>query len=204
MGTWWNHYNPTDGWVIPRYGDREEVCSFWLLLTAADSIYNLCRTLIMKSALVYRRFMLRKAGLRMIFIRKLAPGHSIMRVCYSIIWYSSPLLILHLGSDDDHAVSILAGLLNKSSDAAFFHNRAVTNPFTLYNHDTGFMEARNANGSWAGPDSGWTEGDKWAYSFDVVQDIDGLIKARGGQTQFVKSLDEHFDGGGFLHIWWLA
>lgn len=66
------------------------------------------------------------------------------------------------------------------------------------------MEARNANGSWAGPDSGWTEGDKWAYSFDVVQDIDGLIKARGGQTQFVKSLDEHFDGGGFLHIWWLA
>ena len=40
MGTWWNHYNPTDGWVIPRYADREEVCSFWLLLTAAESIYN--------------------------------------------------------------------------------------------------------------------------------------------------------------------
>jgi hypothetical protein len=25
------------------------------------------------------------------------------------------------------------------------------------------MEARNANGSWAGPDEGWTEGDKYVY-----------------------------------------
>lgn len=57
------------------------------------------------------------------------------------------------------------------------------------------MEARNANGSWAGEDAGWTEGDKWAYSFDVVQDMDALIKHRGGEKSFVKSLDEHFDGG---------
>jgi putative alpha-1,2-mannosidase len=57
------------------------------------------------------------------------------------------------------------------------------------------MEAKNADGSWAGPDAGWTEGDKWAYSFDVVQDVDGLIKVRGGKTGFVESLDAHFDGG---------
>lgn len=31
-------------------------------------------------------------------------------------------------------------------------------PFFIYNNATGFMEARNANGSWAGPDNGWTEG----------------------------------------------
>ena len=31
-------------------------------------------------------------------------------------------------------------------------------PFLIYNNATGFMEARNANGSWAGPDNGWTEG----------------------------------------------
>jgi putative alpha-1,2-mannosidase len=97
--------------------------------------------------------------------------------------------------DDDYAVSVLAALLNKSSDAAFFRNRGVTNPFTIYNHDTGFMEAKNANGSWAGPDAGWTEGDKWAYSFDVVQDIDRLIQVRGGKTRFIESLDTHFDGG---------
>ena len=31
-------------------------------------------------------------------------------------------------------------------------------PFTLFNPDTGFMEARNEDGSWAGEDRGWTEG----------------------------------------------
>jgi len=38
-------------------------------------------------------------------------------------------------------------------------------------------------------------GDKWAYSFDVVHDIPTLIERRGGKIQFVRSLDEHFDGG---------
>lgn len=57
------------------------------------------------------------------------------------------------------------------------------------------MEARNANGSGAGPDAGWTEGDMWAYTFDVVHDIPGLISRRGGNASFVQFLDEHFDGG---------
>lgn len=57
------------------------------------------------------------------------------------------------------------------------------------------MEARNANGSWAGQNAGWTEGDMWAYTFDVVHDVDGLIKRRGGNKEFVDFLDEHFDGG---------
>jgi hypothetical protein len=38
-------------------------------------------------------------------------------------------------------------------------------------------------------------GDKWAYSFDVVHDIPGLIEKRGGNASFVRSLDIHFDGG---------
>lgn len=28
--------------------------------------------------------------------------------------------------------------------------RALTAPFTIFNNETGFMEARNANGDWAG------------------------------------------------------
>ena len=100
--------------------------------------------------------------------------------------------------DDDYAVSILARVLNKSSDEAFFRKRGMDNPFTIFNADSGFMEARNANGSWAGENAGWTEGDKWAYSFDVVQDMDALIKHRGGEKSFVKSLDEHFDGGQWI------
>lgn len=57
------------------------------------------------------------------------------------------------------------------------------------------MEARNASGAWAGPDAGWTEGDKWAYTFDVVHDVGALITRRGGNKSFVEFLDMHFDGG---------
>lgn len=57
------------------------------------------------------------------------------------------------------------------------------------------MEARNASGAWAGPDQGWTEGDMWAYTFDVMHDVSGLIALRGGNKSFVEFLDEHFDGG---------
>ncbi|KAH7923196.1 glycoside hydrolase family 92 protein [Leucogyrophana mollusca] len=98
-------------------------------------------------------------------------------------------------SYDDYAVSVLATLLNKTSEATFFRNRSMTNPFTIYNNATGFVEARNASGAWAGPTQGFTEGDKWAYTFDVVHDIPGLIQHKGGNESFVKFLDEHFDGG---------
>lgn len=73
-------------------------------------------------------------------------------------------------------------------------------PTTIFNNATGFMEARNANGDWAGPDNGWTEGDKWAYSFDIVHAIEELITLRGGKASFVRSLDEHFDGGKFFDL----
>ncbi|KDQ28672.1 glycoside hydrolase family 92 protein [Pleurotus ostreatus PC15] len=96
---------------------------------------------------------------------------------------------------DDYAVYVLAKALNKTSEAAFFLNRSLEAPFSIFNDATGFMEARNADGSWAGEDAGWTEGDKWAYSFDVVHDIPGLIAKRGGNVSFVRSLEEHFNGG---------
>ncbi|CCM03871.1 uncharacterized protein FIBRA_06022 [Fibroporia radiculosa] len=96
---------------------------------------------------------------------------------------------------DDYAVSVFAARLGKTENATFFRNRAMTAPFTIFNSDTGFMEARNVNGSWAGQDQGWTEGDMWAYTFDVIQDIPGLIERRGGNASFVQFLDEHFNGG---------
>ncbi|PIL36322.1 hypothetical protein GSI_00010 [Ganoderma sinense ZZ0214-1] len=96
---------------------------------------------------------------------------------------------------DDYAVSALATALNKTSEAAFFRARAFFSPFTIFNNATGFMEARNASGAWAGGYQGWTEGDMWAYTFDVVHDVPGLIARRGGEKGFVEFLDEHFDGG---------
>ena len=42
------------------------------------------------------------------------------------------------------------------------------------------MEARNSDGSWAGEKAGWTEGDHWAYSLNVMvsQSATKLIEAR--------------------------
>ena len=40
-----------------------------------------------------------------------------------------------------------------------------------------------------------TTGDKWAYSFDIVHDVSQLIEKRGGKVEFVRSLEEHFNGG---------
>jgi putative alpha-1,2-mannosidase len=96
--------------------------------------------------------------------------------------------------DDDYAAYVLAKELGKP-EAEFLLERSQRTPFTLWNEKTGFFEARNDDGSWAGEDRGWTEGDKWAYSFDVVHDIPQLIEKRGGKVKFVNSLEEHFNGG---------
>jgi putative alpha-1,2-mannosidase len=92
-------------------------------------------------------------------------------------------------------VAVLANLLNRADEASFFLNRSLIAPFTIFNPSSGFMEARNSDGSWAGEDNGWTEGDKWAYTFDVVHDVQGLVERKGGNESFVKFLDEHFNGG---------
>ncbi|KAH6899571.1 alpha-1,2-mannosidase [Coprinopsis sp. MPI-PUGE-AT-0042] len=97
---------------------------------------------------------------------------------------------------DDFSAYALAKALGKpKATLDWLYKRAMRTPFTLYNDETGFMEARNADGSWAGEDRGWTEGDKWAYTFDVVHAIPELIERRGGKIGFVKSLEQHFDEG---------
>ena len=45
----------------------------------------------------------------------------------------------------------------------FFYNRAIGSSLVLFNDETNYMEAKNADGSWAGEENGWTEGDKWVY-----------------------------------------
>lgn len=62
-------------------------------------------------------------------------------------------------TDDDYAAYVLALHLGKPQTITdFLYERAMRTPFLIYNNATGFMEARNADGSWAGPDNGWTEG----------------------------------------------
>lgn len=85
--------------------------------------------------------------------------------------------------------------ITKSHNSSFFSDRSKLASYALFNPSTGFMEARNTDGSWAGQDEGWTEGNMWIYTFDVVHDVDGLIERKGGKGKFVDFLDSHFDGG---------
>jgi len=72
---------------------------------------------------------------------------------------SEELIIPTPTLDDDYAAYVLARELGKPENITkFLLERAMRAPFTLFNDATGFMEARNADGTWAGEDSGWTEG----------------------------------------------
>jgi predicted alpha-1,2-mannosidase len=61
------------------------------------------------------------------------------------------------------------------------------------------MQAKHFDGSWAGVDDGWTEGNKWVYTWAVMHDIPGLIKLMGGKEKYNAELDEHFSGGHNVH-----
>ncbi|KIK68724.1 glycoside hydrolase family 92 protein [Collybiopsis luxurians FD-317 M1] len=97
---------------------------------------------------------------------------------------------------------------DKKNVTTFLNDRATVNPWTVWNATAsspavitggedikGFVQARQQNGSWAAPTDGFTEGDRWVYSFAFVHDVDELVKKRGGNESFVKSLNEFFDGG---------
>lgn len=65
----------------------------------------------------------------------------------------------------------------------------------IWNNDTQYMQARNANGSWANNTWGWTEGDDWVYTFDVMHDVKGLAELFGGAETMSKKMDIYFQGG---------
>ncbi|KAL7422033.1 hypothetical protein Q5752_003806 [Cryptotrichosporon argae] len=98
---------------------------------------------------------------------------------------------------DDHAAAIVAAHVGADDQAEL--RRRASNWRRLWRAETGFMEARKAGGSWAGEDEGWTEGDHWAYTLNVMHDVPGLIDVMGGSREFVDFLDRHFDEGHNLH-----
>ena len=114
-------------------------------------------------------------------------------------FFLGSLILNEKNEDDDYAAAVLAMALNKTADAAFFAARSRSVYKSIFNNGTGFMEARNASGAWAGQDQGWTEGDMWAYTFDVPHDVPGLVALKGGNASFVDFLDQHFDGGHNAH-----
>jgi predicted alpha-1,2-mannosidase len=97
-------------------------------------------------------------------------------------------------SYDDWCVAQVAKALGKTKEYEFFLDRSH-NYEHLFNKATGFMQARNSDGSWADPKDGWTEGNTWVYTWAVMHDIPGLIRLMGGEEKYNARLDEHFSGG---------
>jgi predicted alpha-1,2-mannosidase len=101
-------------------------------------------------------------------------------------------------SYDDWCVAEVAKALGKKEEYQFFLNRSH-NYEHLFNKATGFMQAKNSDGSWADPKDGWTEGNTWVYTWAVMHDIPGLMQLMGGKEKYNARLDEHFSGGHNVH-----
>jgi predicted alpha-1,2-mannosidase len=101
-------------------------------------------------------------------------------------------------SYDDWCVAQVAKALGKTSEYDFFLHRSL-NYQHLFNQETGFMQGKKSDGTWADPKDGWTEGDSWVYTWAVMHDIPGLIQLMGGREKYNAKLDEHFSGGHNVH-----
>ena len=111
---------------------------------------------------------------------------------------------------NDYCVAQIAKGLGKTEDYSYFMKRSK-NYKNVFNTETGFMEARNYEGSFLDEvkshvdeveqvvEEGITEGGKWTYLFCAMQDVDGLISLMGGNQIFTTMLDRNFDEGHFQH-----
>ena len=103
---------------------------------------------------------------------------------------------------DDYAVSVFARLLNRTEDAERFLARSK-NYANVFDPDQGLMAARLRNGTFLrqqlehplARQDGFTEGNQFDWSFDVVHDVDGLAKLLGGRKGLLALLDRHFREG---------
>ncbi|KAJ5316439.1 hypothetical protein N7476_006746 [Penicillium atrosanguineum] len=96
---------------------------------------------------------------------------------------------------DDYACSVVASHAGADNGTISTLLARSRNYVHLWNNETQFMQARNDNGTWANPEWGWTEGDNWVYTFDVMHDVEGLAALFGGREAMRDKLDAHFEGG---------
>ncbi|KOS44550.1 hypothetical protein ACN38_g4547 [Penicillium nordicum] len=96
---------------------------------------------------------------------------------------------------NDYACSVVAAHAGESNATVQSLKKRSGNYAYLWRNETQFMQARNANGTWANNTFGWTEGDDWVYTFDVMHDLKGLADLFGGREAFRNKLDSHFQGG---------
>jgi predicted alpha-1,2-mannosidase len=99
---------------------------------------------------------------------------------------------------DFWCVGAMADLLGKHDDAAMFYQLGQ-NYKNLFDPTTGFMRGKLENGKWREPFrpdqeywEDYTESDAWQATFNVMQDVQGLIDLYGGDEQFIAKLDALF------------
>ena len=96
----------------------------------------------------------------------------------------------------DFAIADLARRLGDPATYTTFSERAQYWQ-NLYNPATGYLQQRNADGSFAptfdpASGEGWVEGNGAQYTWMVPYDAEGLITAMGGRAAVVDRLDEFF------------
>lgn len=99
---------------------------------------------------------------------------------------------------DYWCVGAMADLLGKQEDAALFYQLGQ-NYRNLFDPVTGFMRGKMEDGTWRVPfrpdrqfHEDYTESDAWQASFNVMQDVQGLIELYGGDQSFCSKLDALF------------
>lgn len=99
---------------------------------------------------------------------------------------------------DYWCVGAMADLLGNKEDAAMFY-KLGQNYRNLFDPATGFMRGKMEDGNWRQPfrpdEEYWedyTESDAWQATFNVMQDVQGLIDLYGGDAPFIAKLDALF------------
>lgn len=101
-------------------------------------------------------------------------------------------------SYDYWCVGAMAELLGKHDDAAMFL-KLGQNYRNIFDPSTGFMRGKTEDGKWREPfrpdaanTEDYTESDAWQATFNVMQDVAGLIALYGGDEKFIAKLDALF------------
>ncbi len=99
---------------------------------------------------------------------------------------------------DYWCVGAMADMLGKQDDAKVFYKLAQ-NYKNVFDPQVGFMRGKLADGRWREPFrpdqeywSDYTESDAWQATFNVMQDVQGLIDLYGGDEAFIAKLDALF------------
>lgn len=111
---------------------------------------------------------------------------------------------------DDACAARFATAIGKREDARFFGVRSG-NWTNVFDATTGFMRGKDSRGNWrepfdpkacgAGPwaDNDFTEGNAWQYTWHVMHDVPGLVKAMGGENAFGRKLEALFGEGAEIY-----